>query len=292
MEVKIGILSTSEVKEHLHDDAPYSIIDARPYTQYMAGHIAGAVWMGWEDWCEDAPDYAEQILTQAGYWGVLKESANGSLQEPLRQLGLSNERPVLVYADGLASKGREGRIAWMLLYWGLSSVFLLDGGWSAWLKMRGSGEVATQMPRYGQFTINTQEERRVYLSQLRQELANDCTPILIDTRSQAEFSGLENSYQPRMGRIPGSISIPYTDLFDETGNFVSKDIYLQRLPVGVRDAKRCIAYCEVGIRSGLFALLHEAYTGQIVANYDGSIMEWGLEKELPMECDYLLQSLP
>ncbi len=50
-------------------------------------------------------------------------------------------------------------------------------------------------------------------------------------------------------------------------------------------AQRLVAYCEVGVRSCLFALLHEVYTGQIIANFDGSIMEWALDTQLPMERD-------
>lgn len=40
---------------------------------------------------------------------------------------------------------------------------------------------------------------------------------------------------------------------------------------------------EVGVRSCVFALLHELYTGQIVTNYDGSLMEWALDEELPVD---------
>src|ERR1700686_665519 len=134
MTAEISLVSPLEVKKQLNNDAPYIIVDARPYSHYVAGHIPGAVWIGWEDWCEEAPAYAGQAVAQAGYWGVLKEDTAGSLQEPLIQLGLRDELPVLVYADGPLSKGREGRVAWMLLYWGISTVFLLNGGWSSWLK--------------------------------------------------------------------------------------------------------------------------------------------------------------
>ena len=53
----------------------------------------------------------------------------------------------------------------------------------------------------------------------------------------------------------------------------------------MRAAGRLVACCEVGVRSCLFALLHEIYTGRIIANFDGSIMEWALDTQLPMERD-------
>ena len=284
MNAHIAIITPIEAMKYRPDEAPYSIIDARPYRDYIAGHIPGAVWIGWETWCEAAPDHAGQTLAQAGYWGVLRDQAAELVQESLRQIGLSNDRPALVYADGPISKGREARIAWMLLYWGISSALLLDGGWSAWLRYGGSSDVATPAPRYGQFNIQVQEYRRVHIWQLKQALQDKSLPLLIDTRSRAEYAGHRYAYLPRMGRLPGAVPIPYTDFFDEEGKFISQSIYLQCLPPEVRNASQCIAYCEVGVRSCLFALLHELYTGKIVANFDGSFMEWALDRTLPIEC--------
>lgn len=283
MNARITIITAVQVMEHLNNEAPYIIIDARPYADYVAGHIPGALLMGWEAWCKEAPAYAGHILAQPGYWGVLREDATATLEESLRRAGVSDERPVLVYADGPTSKGREARIAWMLLYLGIPSVSLLDGGWSAWLKHGGSSDMVTPSPGYGQFHIRVQEYRRIRLQDLRQDLQGDSLPLLIDTRSQAEFTGHRHAYQPRTGRLPGAVHMPYTSLFDESGNFVTKSVYLQRLPTEVRNAERCVAYYEVGVRSCIFALLHELYTGKVVANFDGSFMEWALDRSLPIE---------
>jgi thiosulfate/3-mercaptopyruvate sulfurtransferase len=280
----ITLVSPDYVQLHIMSDPRYLFLDARPAACYLAGHLPGAIWVGWESWCEAAPVPSDHPLAQAGYWGILnKEDETGFLQNALEQIGVSNDRPVLVYADGPLSKGREGRIAWMLLYWGLSDVYLLDGGWTAWLKQGGSGDTSTALPLHGQFHIHAQEHRRVYLRQLKQDFQRQSMPLLVDTRSRAEFLGLGNTYQPRMGRLPQAIHLPNTELFENTGYFVTKEVYLQRLPEKIRSAEYCVAYCEVGVRSCLFALLHEVYTGQIVSNYDGSIMEWALEWSLPME---------
>jgi thiosulfate/3-mercaptopyruvate sulfurtransferase len=240
--------------------------------------------MGWETWCAEAPVHAGHPLAQPGYWGLLRKT-DEALQEALRGTGVSNERPALVYADGPASKGREARIAWMLLYLGLSSVVLLDGGWRGWLKSGGSSDTSVPAPSDGQFHIQVQEHRRIRLEQLKQDLQGNTPPLLIDTRSQTEFAGQCYDYQPRMGRLPGALHLPYTDFFDEEGAFVTKSAYLQYLPPVVSSAERCIAYCEVGVRSCLFALLHELYTGKVVANFDGSFMEWALDNTLPVERD-------
>ncbi len=274
--------------QQLSQHAPYVIIDARPRSQYLAGHIPGAAWMHWDTWCEKPPIHAETILMQPGYWGILKDIWPATLREQLQQIGLSDNRPVLVYADGPRSKGREGRIAWMLLYWGISSVSLLDGGWSAWLNNGGSIssiESSTPAPKTGQLHLRLQEQRRIRLSQLKQDYYENALPILIDVRTRPEFEGQHNPYQPRLGRLPGAVHLPFAGLFDEAGNYLTKIAYLQRLPPQIYNTHRVVAYCEVGVRSCLFALLHEAYAGQIIANFDGSIMEWALDKQLPMECN-------
>jgi thiosulfate/3-mercaptopyruvate sulfurtransferase len=285
MNAQVALITQGELQRSRFDEAPYTIIDARRHTDYMAGHIPGAVWMGWEAWCEKAPVDGGPTLAQAGYWGVIKESTTEALQESLRRFGLSDERPVVVYADGARSKGREARIGWMLLYLGLPAVTLLDGGWHSWLKVGGKSETSIAAPAEGQFHMRVQEERRIRLEQLKQELLSERPPTLIDTRSKAEFAGQCYDYQPRMGRLPGAVHMPYTDFFDEEGAYVTKSLYLQRLPPEVRNAERCVAYCEVGVRSCLFALLHELYTGKVVANFDGSFMEWALDGTLPVECD-------
>jgi|SRR5579859_2017263 len=283
MNAQVALITPTELQQHRLHEAAYTIIDARSYQDYIAGHIPGAIWIGWERWCAEAPVHAGPTLAQAGYWGILRESTSEAQQELLRRSGLSDERPALVYADGPKSKGREARIAWMLLYLGLSSVALLDGGWHAWLKCGGGSDMAIPASSEGQFHIRLQEHRRIRLEQLKQGLQSNTPPLLIDTRSQAEFVGQCCNYQPRLGRLPGALHLPYTNFFDEEGAFVTKSVYLQYLPPAVNNAERCVAYCEVGVRSCLFALLHELYTGTVVANFDGSFMEWALDSTLPIE---------
>jgi thiosulfate/3-mercaptopyruvate sulfurtransferase len=241
--------------------------------------------MNWDAWCEEAPLHAGHALAQAGYWGVLKVIQTAPLREQLQQPGLSNHRPALVYADGPRSKGREARIAWMLLYWGISSVSLLNGGWSAWLNNGGSIDTTTPAPSPGHFQPHLQEHRRVRVQQLKQDYQYGAMPLLIDVRSLPEFQGQRPTYQPRLGRLPGAIHLPFTALFDEAGSYITKTAYLQHLPPQAHTAECLVAYCEVGVRSCLFALLHEVYTGHIIANFDGSVMEWALNTQLPMERD-------
>jgi 3-mercaptopyruvate sulfurtransferase SseA len=259
------------------------IVDARRERTFLAGHIPGAVRMGWEAWCESAPELAGPMLAQEGYWGALAAVGVPECSRRLASLGLRHDHPIVVYGDGPLTRGREGRIAWMLLYFGTSHVCLLDGGWSGWTHSGGAIQYETVDPPAGKFEVRLQPERRRTLDALRASLHEGRMPALIDTRSVAEFVGEVQEYLPRRGRLPGARLLPFADLFDGDGQYITRDRYLSKLPGEPCDTGGLVAYCEVGVRASLFAMLHEAYTGEIVPVFDGSLVQWSLEKDLPLE---------
>lgn len=261
-----------------HASSEITFVDARTRAEYEREHIAGAIWMGWEDWCARPPRHATSGLARRGYWGVLADQPE-RIARRLGRVGLDAHAPIVVYAGGVASKGRDGRVAWMLLYFGATRVGLLDGGYQAW---RGPRSVRPPRRRSSSFRVALDERRRARLADLRRLHHTGALPVLLDTRSLREFRGLDFRYMPRMGRIPGSVLLPFASVYDEHGRFVSRDAYralLARIAVGGR---ACLAYCEVGVRAATIALLHEVHTGELVAVYDGSLMEWSLEGDLPM----------
>ncbi len=261
---------------------PPLIVDARRRSDFESGHIPGAVWMGWEAWCDSAPAAGGRQLAQTGYWGVLASGDRAELGTRLAAHGLSSQVPVVVYGDGARTRGREGRIAWMLFYFGAQHVLLLDGGWSGWLASGGPVELREQRPPRGNFPVRLHEERHRTLAQLRAAYADDSGLLPIDTRSLPEFVGELEPYVPRRGRLTGAVLVSFSDLYSADGRYLTRQHYVHHLPTTVRQAHNPVAYCEVGVRAGLFALMHEAHTGQVVPVYDGSLIEWGLEPDLPV----------
>jgi thiosulfate/3-mercaptopyruvate sulfurtransferase len=248
-----------------------AVIDARRPNEYAAGHIEGAHFIGWEDWCRQAPGHLPQILHQPGYWGTLDEDRCGQMAAHLSALGVSRDTLIVVYANGIESRGREGRVAWMLLYLGAENVCLLDGGLPAWQQRRLP---VTQTPpplaiAAGDFQLNIQEKRRLRHGQLKALDKTGQLPLLIDTRSESEYIGRSFPYMPRLGRIPGAVLLPFCDL--------------QVMPPEMGLGREMLAYCEVGVRAGLAVFLHEVYTGVAVPVYDGSMMEWGQDMELTVQ---------
>jgi thiosulfate/3-mercaptopyruvate sulfurtransferase len=275
----VGILSVDDVSDA---HARIQLIDARPRSDFDAGHIPGALWMGWEEWCDIAPAPEGSILRRPGYWGLLRQMPCDWYEERLTSQGLRSGDPIAVYADGPQSRGREGRIAWMLLYLGAVAVSVLDGGWQAWLRMGGDVERASATPAPGCFPVSFQEERRWTLTHITSRHQTVEGPCFVDTRSAEEFSGETPACLSFRGHIPGAVLIPFTSLFDVNGKYIDQASYLNALSPAVSPMDDIVAYCEVGVRASLFALLHEAYAGRIVSVFDGSAVDWALNAGLAL----------
>jgi thiosulfate/3-mercaptopyruvate sulfurtransferase len=251
--------------------------------EYDAGHIPGAIWMGWEEWCEQAPAPERSILRQPGYWGVLRHASATWYAHRLSAAGVNLQRPLAVYSNGVWSRGREGRIAWMLLYLGAHDVALLDGGWQAWCDSgcRLEGDPELSIPARN--TVTFQPERRRSVEQIFEGWHGGHRPLLVDTRSRLEFDGGMQEYLPRRGRLPGAVLVPFTSLFDNGGRYIDRETYERLVPPPVLASNDVVAYCEVGVRAGVFALLHEIYTGDIMPVCDGSLVEWSVRSQLPVD---------
>ncbi|MBX9571458.1 MAG: hypothetical protein K2X77_21380 [Candidatus Obscuribacterales bacterium] len=261
---------------------PGSIVDARTRAEFDAGHIPFAVHVDWEEWNDRPPRGVKLELWEPGYWGALKNPWNGNFSERLSQLGLRNDKPIVVYADGLKSKGREGRIAWMLLYLGASRVYILNGGWSAWLQAGGDTERIETCRFDGNFQIVPDSRRRVDMKKLINSCGSSEKFHAIDTRTADEFVGKSYEYQARTGHLPGALRVGYEELFDGDQRFVDSSKFFEIFPPHVANSQSAFTYCEVGVRASTYALLVEVYTGRVLPVYDASIMEWGIYRDLPI----------
>lgn len=277
------LMSLETLQQHLERGSGPIVVDGRDLGAYAAGHVPGARWLGWEEWCEPAPANAGPVLQQAGYWGVLDDRDPARVAARLGVAGLRHDRPIVVYDEGARSWGRAARVAWMLLYLGAHDVALLDATWNHWLSAGQAIEVGYPDPPAATFAVSPQAERRLRRDDLIAAYQSSDTPVLLDTRRPDDFDGRREPYLPRRGHLPGALLMPFLALFDDDDRFVSRERYLAALPAGVREAERVATYCEVGVRASAVALLHEHYTGRIVPVYDGSLIEWGLSPELAVD---------
>ncbi len=287
MQQEIHLITPAQLKQFLAEKNDVVLLDTREELEFSEGHIPAAISNQWFEWCSKAPSTAKSTLFEPGYWGNLNVDSIEKIENALGDLGITNDGTVVVYSGGIASKGREGRVAWMLLYFGIEKVFILDGGYNAWLQIKGDVSTEVVSPetikaRNKKFKVLLQPQRRIELADVKQVLEEDggTEPILVDTRSPLEFQGRLYDYQPRMGRMPRSVNIWFDKFFASDGKFIGKEEFLRLLESeGIRSNVKA-SYCEVGVRAATFSLLYELATGQILPVYDGSLMEWSHHADL------------
>ncbi len=268
----VHILEPSDLAVSL---SKVTVLDARDEKDFLAGHVPGSRHVDWKDFTEERPGLVHAVTGDPARWGKVAPPST-PLQERLRDLGLSNEKPVVVVGSP-NGWGEEGRIAWCLLAWGATDVALLDGGYPAW---KGDVEHGKAAPAgRGDFRIRLDESRRIRLDRLRAEVAAGHARIL-DVRTPEEFAGKTMPGQKRGGHLPGARLVSYRSLYRADGTFATKEELL-KLIGGAPDA-RTITYCTGGVRSALLTVLLEAGTGVAVRNYDGSLWEWSADPKLPL----------
>nr|QKY15231.1 thiosulfate sulfurtransferase (STR1) [Polytomella parva] len=143
------------------------------------------------------------------------------------------------------------------------------------------------------------------LSQMREnaELAMGRKAVeqVMDARSSGRFQGVEP--EPRAGlkagHIPGSKSVPFSDVLDTSTDNVSTPgvpttqfksaaalkAFFEAAGLDLNpEAQPLVATCGSGMTAGIIALAaHIASDGQKkVALYDGSWMEWGSQSDTPV----------
>ena len=163
--LKQSVIGCNELEKLVKELSPVRIIDTRDRDSYHEGHIPGAISMVWSDWSAPPPDHVDKKFSQPGWWGELSSELDFATR--LSKLGLSSNERIIVYGDGPGTRGRDGRVAWMLLRSGAQDVSLLSGGWSDWVA--GGRTVFSNTPslKKGDFDFFNDKIRSISIDGLR-----------------------------------------------------------------------------------------------------------------------------
>lgn len=265
-------VDASWLKDNLED---VTLIDARSDKEYKAGHIEGAVNITWQALSNMTVKQGEEG------WGVVL--GKDALSSKLASLGIDEDQKIIIYNDpkGL---GEEGRLYWMLKIAGLENVKLLNGGITQWNKNGGKTTTDETKITTSDFKIEKYDFDRIATT--KEVKAKLKTAVILDTRSIEEYTGATThgeNYKgiEAFGRIPGAISLPYSNLYKPNGTLKSiKDIIAIMDKLGVKKDDEIITYCTVGIRSGFTSEILRMCGYKNAKNYNASFSEWaGLGNE-------------
>lgn len=248
------------------------VVDVRNKALYLLGHIDGALNIPQDDFLETRRG-VKSLVPSPKAW-----------EELLGRNGITPETTVVAYAD--SKNPYAARLVWSLRYYGHKKAYVLDGGYEKW---KNEGRPTAYLPTSASAPATY---RIPGFAPLRAEADNvltrlgTSTAVIWDTRSRGEYLGTDVRAD-RGGHIPGATHLEWTELQVEVDGAkvladekTIRDLLQAR---GITPEKEIIAHCQTGIRSSYATLVLTGYGYAHAENYDGSWIEWGNDKSLPIE---------
>jgi len=240
--------------------------------EYLRAHIPGARFFDIDQIADTDTDLPHMVPT-AGRFAKLVSA-----------LGVSNDSRVVFYDQkGLASAARGW---WLMSLFGHDQAFVLDGGLPKWLNEHrpvGDGEAGPPPP--GTFVPDLRARQLRGIGDiLRTVLSRD--ELVLDARAAGRFTGSvpEPRAGMRSGHIPGSVSLPYTELLNSDGTFRPAGEVRGRFEAaGVDGTQAVVTSCGSGVTACILTLGLRIAGFPDGAVYDGSWTEWGGRSDTPIE---------
>lgn len=252
-----------DATKHLHGAGRNAL------AEYEEGHIPGAVFMDLEN-LVDGTSPIENTMPNP------KEFA-----ARMAALGIGDGSRIVLYDDSAVKT--SARAWFMLRMFGAQNVAILDGGIARW---RAEGRPVTtgrQEQRQRHFTPWSDASQLRSKGQMLANIASQSEQVL-DARSAVRFSGKVPESRPAMasGHIPGSINLPYTELYNPDGTF--KDVSALRdafTTTGIDFSRPVVTTCGSGVTACVLTFGMHLLGKDDVALYDGSWTEWGCDPATP-----------
>ena len=259
--------------EHLEQQLEHEnllLVDLSQPTTYVQYHIPRAVFL----------DYAWIVRIEHPRMGLLPDPAQ--LGHVLSAYGLTPDTHVVTYDD--EGGGRAARFLWTLEAAGHKRFSLLNGGLRAWANEGHKISTDITFPTPGKYEVKM-DFNGVATRQFILDSLSNAEVKLLDTRSQAEYSG-KKIFAERGGHIPGAINIEWTEAMDRQHDLrlkPSQELRQMLESQGITSDKTVIVYCQTHHRSAHTYIMLKSLGYEMVKGYPGSWSDWGNEPNTPIE---------
>ena len=262
------LVSTDWLAQHLNDSKLVILQVSANRNAYDEGHIPGARFVALSD----------LAVARNGVPNELPPDAD--LKRVLEAVGVSDDSRVILYGD--ASVLPATRAFFTLDYLGHANHAMLDGGLGKWAAENRMLSKDAPAAMAGHFTPHPHPELVVQYDQVsamaKRPAADAHSPVLLDVRPAADFTGEKGSH------IPTAVNANWVDsqVSPKEQTLKSADVLMSLYEkLGVKPGSSVVTYCNSGMQASqsYFTL---KYLGYDVKMYDGSMSEWH-QKGAPVE---------
>lgn len=240
--------------------------------EFEREHIPGAVFF----------DIDEIAAPRCGVPHMLPEARRFALR--VSPLGLGNGNHIVIY-DRVGGGSAAARAWWMFRLFGHDNVALLDGGLAKWLAEGRPVSAELLPPRERPFVPKPRAGLVRDKGAMKANIDSAAEQV-VDARSRGRFAGTEVEMWPhkKVGHIPGSRNVPWTDLLDAAAKTVLPAEPLRQKfdEAGLDLTKPIVASCGSGVSACMLAFGLYLLGRNDVALYDGSWAEWGNVDDTPV----------
>lgn len=229
---------------------------------YEHSHIPGAVYFDLEK------DLSGEIETHGGRHPLpnLLE-----FKSKIEKAGISNDTTVIAYDGGEGAFA--ARFWWMLTYLGHQNTYVLNGGFTGWEK-KGFPVQSEQVEKsLASFEIQMQPKMLASYEDVKKVVdGKGSETILIDSREEKRYLGIEEPIDKKAGHIPGAMNKVWTEGLSN-GYFKPVKEQEERFSEFSKD-QPLIVYCGSGVTAipNYMALKQAGFTN--VKVYIGSFSDW------------------
>ena len=272
-----ALVSTEWLANHL--DAPgLAVLDASHHlpaaardaaAEFAAGHIPGARFLGLASLFDSGSAVPYALPTP------------DQLAARLGLLGVGHQDAIILYDD---SAIRTSARAWFVLTaMGWENVAILDGGLAKW---RAEDRPIATGAEHGEAVAPAQLAAPRRVRSKADMLANieSGREQVLDARSADRVygTGTDPVHGLPMGRIPGALNLPFTDVLNADSTYKSpRAIYAAFTDAGVDLTRPLVATCGSGVTASVLLFALHLAGVDTAALYDGSWSEWGADPDTP-----------
>ncbi|OCA81621.1 3-mercaptopyruvate sulfurtransferase [Bacillus sp. FJAT-27225] len=230
--------------------------------EYNTSHIPGAVYFDLEK------DLSGCVREHGGRHPL------PDMEEFIDKLGKAgiNEKVTIVAYDN-GEGAFAARFWWMLSYLGHEKVYVLNGGYKEWTS--SNYPTTTEVPAFEKTPFNKTIQHHLLadVNEVR-EIASgaNTNALLIDSREQKRYLGIEEPVDKKKGHIPKAVNKPWMEGLAD-GRYKTADEQSQRFS-DIDRYKQLVVYCGSGVTAAPnFLALKEAGFDDVKL-YLGSFSDW------------------